>query len=121
MRRYFLIAGIVLLMVLLLGGTWFAAPLRGAEAGPEMMVIKNLCAFPILVEIRDDAVGMLDTASCPPLGTDMVPALWRGGRTVTVWNTETGAMLTHRHVVVGDMHREMHIHPNGDVTLHAHI
>ncbi len=84
---------------------------------PEKMVT-NLCPFPIFVEFRPDGMGMVQTVTCPPFGTDSVSDLYTGGYMVMVMRTDTGVMFTEKHITLLDVHSTIKIHSNGTVTLH---
>jgi hypothetical protein len=79
--------------------------------------VKNHCDFAVLVEVRNEAMGTTETASCPANGMDMIGDLYRGPHAVTVWRTDNGEMFTQKMIMVDEMHHTIAINVNGDVTL----
>jgi hypothetical protein len=119
MRRVVLIFVAIVVILLLIGGVGAATTPPATETNlMHQTMVTNMCAFPILVEFRHDGMGMVEMASCPAFGTDMIGELWRGGHEVLVTRVDTGVLFTRKHIMVGDMHHTVKIHPDGAISLH---
>lgn len=115
-RLALILAGSAMLGVTLLA-LYGASAATASEAVLHRTAVVNNCPFTINVEIRLDILGSVERATCPPFGSDVIPDLWRGSRTVTVWNADAGVLHTIRRIEVRDFHTRIEIFPNGDVRI----
>ncbi len=95
------------------------APAAEPRANPMFQTtVSNFTAFPVAVQFRHEAMGLVARANCPAHGSDLIGDLYPGGYVISVERTDNGTLFTERHVFVNNMHHVISIHPNGDVTLH---